>query len=88
MKPTMKPNLAAAIQDRRGWLALQANTPRCKLEGEGVLVDRLQELGSKCLVDLDRSAEDTAAQHFMLESHLLVLLVVCLSSFFLLSWLP
>jgi hypothetical protein len=35
----MKPNLAAAVQDGHGQLPLEANTPRRKLEGEGVLVD-------------------------------------------------
>jgi hypothetical protein len=61
MKPTMKPNLTAAIQDRHGQLPLEANTPCRKLEGEGVLVDRLQESRPKSLVDLNRSADDPAA---------------------------
>jgi hypothetical protein len=42
---------------------------------------RARESRPKCLVDLERSAVGTAAWLFMLESHLLVLLVVLLPAF-------
>ena len=40
---------------------LEVTTLRRKLEGEDVLVNRLLNSRPKCLVDLDRGADDTAS---------------------------